>query len=95
VAVVTPAVLVAASGVETTDWLGLLSVSKYTVAVVPAGMLVAVMFIVSGELEFRVTSGMVKLPVGLAGTATPPMLVTITEGWPVDAGTKRLKGVAR
>jgi hypothetical protein len=86
---------VAVKAVETTDWLGSLSVSKYTVAVVPAGTLVAWIFIVSGELEFRVTSGMVKLPVGLAGTATPPMLVTIMEGRAVGAGTNKLKGVAR
>ena len=57
-----------------------LSVEKYTVAVVPAGMFIAWMFTVRGELEFRVTSGTVKLPVGLGGTATPPMLVTIIEG---------------
>ena len=56
------------------------SVLKYKVAVVPAGMLVPRMFTVSGELELRVTSGTVKLPVRLGGTVTPPMLVTIIEG---------------
>ena len=80
VAVVTPGVLVAASGVAVIFWEGKFSVEKYTVGVVPAGMLVAWMFTVSGEVEFRVTSGTVKLPVGLGGTATPPMLVTMIEG---------------
>jgi hypothetical protein len=53
------------------------------------------MFTVIGELEFTMASGTTKLPVGLAGTATPPMLVTIREGWAVEAGMNRLKGFAR
>jgi hypothetical protein len=34
------------------------------------------MFTVSAADEFKTTSGTVKLPVGFAGTATPPILVT-------------------
>jgi hypothetical protein len=41
----------------------------------------------------RVISGTVKLPVGLGGTATPPMLVTMIDGCVAGVGTKRPKGV--
>jgi hypothetical protein len=50
------------------------------------------MFTVRGEVEFKATSGTVKLPVGLGGTATPPMLVTMIDGWAVDVGEEQVDG---
>ena len=46
---------------------------------VPVGMFRASIANKTAAVEFKVTSGALKLPVGLGGTATPPTVSTFTE----------------
>jgi hypothetical protein len=47
--------------------------------IVPVGMFRASITNTTAVVEFNVTSGTLKLPVGLAGNATPPTVNTFTE----------------
>src|SRR5688500_18070296 len=89
-AVAVEAASVPASPVETTFTDAPSSETRRTVTVVPCGTLLAARAIVTGATVLCTASGMVKLPDGIAGTATPRMVATRSVGAP--AGGKRRTG---
>ena len=81
------------SGVDGMFWSGPFSEKMVNVTTVPTGTLLASIATISGELEFTITSGIVKVPVGEVATAAPPTVTTRNLGIPVG-DKKRPKGVA-
>ena len=60
---------------------------------VPSGMLAPAMLMLTAVLVLIVTSGLVKLPMGIAGTATLLILTRRTVGFVVGSGV--LKGTPK
>ena len=82
------------SGVEFTTWSATVSEERRSSTTVPRGILRPSITTSTGEALSMVTSGMVKLPVGVEGTGTPSTLTTLSAAGGV-VGKTSWNGVAK